>query len=818
MEHKKILLGLCILLILLSANAQVKTIKTIKIATTTTTTTTTTLLKCTGGCQCMTDAQAEASFKKPDKCSSAVCGYYYAQTMTAYLQTPKYCYHDEAAATTTTTARLAATTTTTLQRAARPATEPGCKTCKACSDELASGNKNVTVGADLSSIDGSCIIFNTDDATFDCRGHTIRGYGEGIEFYYGIDLRGDDNIIRNCTIEGYEAGIAAYGASNNLIEDNILEKNGNGIWLGGGLLDNATGEVSGGSNQNRIEENRITENMHGIYFMGNKNTRLKENRLCRNSVADAYTNIYAKSSGNTRDDDVCDLIYNWNSDADTTWCEDTCTMDAAISVGSASDLREALAGGIYGTVSLRADISSQEGLVFGASHVTLDCGHHRIRGGGSGTGITLRNKVNVEVLNCTIEDYGTGVLMESTSHSRILGNTIKDNDYGLVIKSGEMHSRSSNVTSNWIKPNDIYGVYLDGDAWDNTLAKNNIGGGQYSLYTSARCDNDIADSNKGAGDKKIGYYHDISGRSVEYPTDRKFSELILCNVRSSTFAGIEVDNSGMKKDGIVVIDSEDVEFTDPYVKEAYIGIAVVNSTNVTFTSGTVKDPKKDCVSVEKSSGIKIDESEIKGCGNGVYIGLSTGTEVTDSEIKNCSIAAVHIYMSAGSLIEDNMIVGNGKTASGRGVFVEEASSGNRIRANRINLTADGIRTETSSTGNEIENNRVCGNFNDIYDTVGNNSGDYNTCSVPITWDDMVRLTHSAVADKGAAQRRIHRHRLRAGGGLGRQLDGLRGTDEGRHKEAIFGAFEHIHPPHKRRLRRDDEFLPLPRRHRRRKFR
>jgi parallel beta-helix repeat protein len=735
MEHKKILAILCILLIIFSASAQIKTIKTIKIATTTTTTTTTTLVKCSAGCSCLTDASAKSQYKEPQKCGSGICGYYYSSGMTSYQQTPKYCYRDAADATTTTsTARLTVTTTTTLQRAARPATESGCTSCKACSDELAAGKKNVTVARDLSSTDGSCIIFNTDDATFDCRGHTISGYGEGIEFYYGIDLRGDDNIIRNCTIEGFETAIAAYGASNNLIEDNVLKKNGNGIWLGGGFLNNATGEVSGGSNQNRIEENTITENTHGVYFMGNKNTMLGENRICRNSVADIYTNTYATSSGNIRNDDVCDLIYNWNSDSDVTWCDTTCTADAATSVGSASGLQDALAGGAYGRVTLTGDVNMPDGISFGASHVTVDCGFHTIRGGGSGTGVDLSNKVNVEVRNCTIENYGTGILMDGTSHSRILGSTIKDNDYGLAMRSGAMASRTNNISSNKITPSDVYGIYLDGNVWDNTLTGNSIIGKQYSLYTNARCDNIIPDSNVGSGGKKIGYYHDTSGLSVAYPTDRKYAELILCNVRDSTFSGVEVDNSGIKSDGILIINSRNVALTNPSVKEVYGGIAVINSTDVTLTSSLVTDPKKDCIIVEKSIGAKIDAGTLRGCEKGVYVMLSTGTEVKDVLMEKNSIAGVHLYMSASASIEDNTIRGNG-TNPRKGIFLEESSDDNRISGNTINQTSDGIQMDGASSGNTLEDNLVCGNNNDIYDLSGNNTGRRNTCSVPINWDD-----------------------------------------------------------------------------------
>jgi parallel beta-helix repeat protein len=736
MNYKLYLVGLFILLIVFSVNAQVKPIAPVitlpHVVFTTTSTTTTTFVTCPAGCQCLTEASAESEFKNPEKCVSGICGYYYSSMAAAYFQTPKYCYHEKS--TTTTMVRIPVTTTT-LPRNLRPVAETGCRTCAGCTQELADGKKNVTLGSDISSTQGTCILFDTDNAILDCRGHKITGYGSGIEFYYGINLRGNGNTIRNCTIEGFEAGISAYGARNNLIKNNTFRRNGDGVWLGGGMINNATMEVDDGSDGNRIEENIITENLNGIYFAGNKNNNLKENKLCRNSEADIYTSPYAKSLGNTKDDDTCDLIYNWNSDSDTTWCENTCTSTDSTSVGSGSGLQGALAGGMFGTITLTGDIGMAGGVSFNASHVKLDCRGHSLRGGGNGTGITIRDKVNVELRNCTIDNYGTGVLLDSVSHSRIISNTIKNNGYGLMLRSGEMSSRSNNISKNTIKPNDLYGIYLDGDTWGNTLSENNILGGQYSLYTNARCDNTIADTNKGSGNKKIGYYHDASGLSIAYPTDRRFGELILCNVRDSTFSGVEVDNTGIKADGIIIKDSQNVEFTNPSVKQAYNGIAVINSSSIQLASSQIIDAKKDCISAEKSSGTKIKNSRLSGCYNGVYIGLSTGTEVTDSEINEYNLSGVHAYMSDSSLIEDNKIIGKGTTVSGRGIWLEEGSENNLIHGNTINETSVGIMMESASTHNTLENNLVCGNTNDIYNQAGNNSGDENTCSVPMYWDD-----------------------------------------------------------------------------------
>ncbi|MBN2014865.1 MAG: right-handed parallel beta-helix repeat-containing protein [Candidatus Altiarchaeota archaeon] len=737
---KKILSAVVILLFVSFVCAQYPFITTPKITfipiVTTTTTTTTTLIKCSGGCECMTEAQAKNSYKNPVKCSKEVCGYYTSQTAVALIMTPKYCFMEGGKATTTTTTARLSTPTTTLSYVVRPPAEIGCTSCKSCTDEIKGGKTEVKVGRDLSSTTGTCILFDASNVVLDCQGHKISGFGVGLEFYYGVDLRGSGNTIRNCTIEGFEAGIAAYSAKNSLIENNTIRENAAGIWLGGGRLNNATGEVADGSDGNRLLKNTITENQEGVYLAGNKNTRIEENRLCRNTVADIYTSPYAKSSGNTLRENICDLIYNWNSDSDVTWCETTCTADAMTSVSSSSGLRDALSSGDYGTITLTRSINSPDGLSFGASHVTLDCDGHWITGSGSGVGVEIKNKVNVELRDCGVENYGTGVLMDGASHSRLFFNGIRNNDYGLVMRGGYMPSRSNNVSDNTIVPNDVYGVYLEGGVWDNKFTTNEIEGRQYSLYTNARCDNSIPESNKGSGGRKIGYYHDTSGLNIAYPADRRYSELILCNVRDSTFSGVEVDNSGTNSDGIIVMDSRNVEFTNPSVREAYHGIAVINSTDIRLISGQVTDLERDCISVEKSSDTLVEQGNLRGCDRGVYIYLSSGTLVKDvGEITDYEIAGIQFYMSDSNTLEGNTITGGNGPASVKGITVEESSDENTIRGNTIRDTGGGIYIDPTSNRNRLEENTVCNNSNDVHNQGTDNTGRDNICSRSPGWSD-----------------------------------------------------------------------------------
>lgn len=693
----------------------------------TTTTTTTTLPQCPTGCDCLTEAKAEAEFGNPERCNEDVCGYEYSQTVIALIKIPKYCFRE---------GMTSVPETVTSMPELLPEGAVGCYSCKSCTDALKNGNKHVVVTRDLEDRSSTCIIFHeVDDALFDCQNHTISGFGLGVEFYNGIELQGSDgNRIQNCIIEGFGAGIATYSADRNIFLNNTIRSNVDGIWLGGGRIDNATREVVDGSNNNKVMGNEIKDNDIAIYLAGNRDTEIGGNMLCQNSVADIYTSPYSRSSGNSRGDNICDLIYNWNNDNDMTWCDATCTADVSTTVNTATGLQGAL-NGDYGTVELTGDVNMANGLSINASHVTLLCKGHRISGSGSGIGIDIRNKVNVELNDCVIQNFGTGVLTEATSHSRILSNTIKENEYGLVLRSGAMPSRGNTIEENEIKPNDVYGVYFSGDVWDNSLTDNNLGGDQYSFYTNARCDNSIDETNKGKSGKKIGYFHDQAGLNIAHPMDRDYSELILCNVRNSETHGVGADNTGFNSDGILVINSNDVELSGSVAIGSFHGIAVVNSTDIKLINNEVRDQQKDCISVEKSTGTEIRQGRLRGCDRGVFISLSENTKVKDMNITNDRIAGIQLYMSESNEIDGNTISRGSGPLTFKGIILEESSDGNTIKDNTVEKTQTGIGMDPTSDNNRLEDNHVCNNSLDVSNSGTDNTGSGNTCSRPIRWSD-----------------------------------------------------------------------------------
>ncbi len=602
-----------------------------------------------------------------------------------------------------------------------PSGECVCDSCRDCSDKLEGSCEVVYLGEDISGMsEGQCVNFNADGKTFDCLGNKISGWAAGREFYYGVFTGGDNALIKNCGIEGFEVGINLHDTDGAGIVNNTLRGNyGSGAFIAD-------------SNNVRLEDNIIEDSGHGVYLAGAAGTKFEGNRICGSAEGDIFTSPWNPSAGSTRSGDTCDLIYNWNNDGDVAWCDSVCNGGASTSAGSLSGLQGAL-NGDYGRVALTRDIEAPGGIQLNASHVTLDCGNHKITGSGSGTGVLMANRVNVGLKNCNIEDFATGVELRGTSHSTLMDNGVAETGYGLVLRDTALPSMGNIVRYNRIASS-IYAAYLDGNAYGNFIKENTLRGGRYSLYTTADCDNDIDNSNKAAPADMIAYYHDATGLNI---AGGDFSEVIICNVKDSEFHSLELDDMLSGANGIIVRDSDGVRLAGPTVKTAYQGITVMNSTGISVTNAYVRDMQKDCISVSQSSGVDIESGALQACGNGVLVGFSDGVGVENMEISGMNASGITFYSSGGGEIEDNKISGAGPGGM-KGIVLAESSGGNRLVDNRINGTSTGIHIDATSGGNRLEGNIVCDNGMDVYDLGGyggSNGGDDNTCSKSPGWGD-----------------------------------------------------------------------------------
>ncbi len=120
---------------------------------------------------------------------------------------------------------------------------------------------------DLSSPGGDALVVSSDSVTLDCNGHRITGAGGGT----GILLDGVTGVrIENCTVEGFNRGIAIEGGGDTEVTGNTLSGNtGSGIHLldtsGNTIWNNTLGE----NGDNAYEEESAAANLWDHEHTGN---------------------------------------------------------------------------------------------------------------------------------------------------------------------------------------------------------------------------------------------------------------------------------------------------------------------------------------------------------------------------------------------------------------------------------------------------------------------------------------------------------------------------------------------------------------------
>lgn len=669
------------------------------------------LSACPQGCECLTDAQAKEKFGSYVKCTEDVCGYEIAQRITAVRQIPKYCFGPKEVI-------IKPPLTRPLPLPESPCT---CHSCLECSDMLEGSCETVYLGNNIHGGSSQCITFSETHKTFDCQGYEITGGAVGQEFYYGIFAGGNDITIQNCEVSEFEVGIDIHHADGVKLINNTLHDN------------YASGMYIANSEDIDIEGNNFEYNGDGVHLADTQNTHFGGNRICKSEIADIYSSPWSSETGSTRDNNVCDLIFNWNDNGWPGHCDEVCNAGASTSVGTPGSLQGAL-DGEYGTVDLTNDINAPDGLDFKSSHVALNCNGHTISGSGSGTGIMIENKINIELHDCIIEDFDTGVELRGGSLCSLTGNTIRNNDYGLVFRSSEMPSVGSTIDDNDIKPNGIYGVYINEDVHDNSFTSNDMMGSKYSLFVNGNCDNEVDTTNRGSHGVKIGYFHDAAGLNIDSGWgDRSFSEVVICNVKDSEFHGMNTNNVLTNSDGVLIIDSENLELTSTQISSSHQGVSITNSSNIDLLSTNIYTAQEGCIALSQSSGVTIEQGNLRGCKIGIDLAFSDVNTIERLEIGNMSVAGIRLYDSGSNDINRVSMIGNSNSSNG--VMFLETSNGNTLYLNNILNFSNGVNIDSTSDNNSLSQNIICDNQMDILNRGEGNTGNINNCTKNSVWID-----------------------------------------------------------------------------------
>ena len=137
-----------------------------------------------------------------------------------------------------------------------------CSTCEECTEAVnsASAGETVRLMADITAVGDSCIKLENNDIILDCEDHKIIGNGG----YYGIEIRGERNLVKNCFIRSFSYGISLISDSNRVV-NNRLVANYYGLSIsgyggGGEVTDNSMMGNNYGLNAKYIDNVEITNN------------------------------------------------------------------------------------------------------------------------------------------------------------------------------------------------------------------------------------------------------------------------------------------------------------------------------------------------------------------------------------------------------------------------------------------------------------------------------------------------------------------------------------------------------------------------------
>lgn len=145
----------------------------------------------------------------------------------------------------------------------------------------------------------------------------------------------------------------------------------------------------------------------------------------------------------------------------------------------------------------------EDGLIIGASDITLDCAGRFIDGDntGLGIGIYLDNKDGVTIKNCNVQEFYHGIALYQSSYNNLTGNTANDNDGdGVFLYT----SSYNNLIANTANYNGANGFFVAFNSNNNALTGNTANyNGWDGIYLAESSYNDVT-SNELIGNNNYG--------------------------------------------------------------------------------------------------------------------------------------------------------------------------------------------------------------------------------------------------------------------------------------------------------------------------
>jgi CSLREA domain-containing protein len=313
------------------------------------------------------------------------------------------------------------------------------------------------------------------------------------------------------------------------------------------------------------------------------------------------------------------------------------------------------------------------GLVIGASNITLDLNGRTIDGINLGVGILNNGFDNVVITNGFIQEFDFAVQLNAGASGNVVSGlrTLSNQEGGIQLSNADQAGAGNIVRDNTIEGS-IHGVALIDGSSASTVRNNTI---------SAAADNGV-------------YVLSSNDNRIEANT-----------IFETSGAGVMLEGAS----GNTVLDNE---LTSNSGGGVVVGVELFPANNNRIEGNTIRLASGDGIAVVDSSQNELVNNDIRESSGGISLDNAQSTLILRNDIRSSS-GGIDLIASSGNTIEDNTV-----SANSGGISLESLSLSNLIVRNTVtNNSGEGIYIADpapAAQGNRIEFNTVSNNSGGIF--------------------------------------------------------------------------------------------------------
>jgi large repetitive protein len=262
-----------------------------------------------------------------------------------------------------------------------------------------------------------------------------------------------------------------------------------------------------------------------------------------------------------------------------------------------------------------------DGLVIGASGITVDLNGHLVQGTGTGSGVRNPGHHDVTIRNGTIRSFDSGVLLYGAQRNVVAGISLDQNGEAIAVEGGSDHNR---IEGNRLTGSSNSGLRVDYSS--NTMVIGNlVAGGSDVAITMTGAPRSVVQSNtvQGVGDAAI-LLTGSSGNVVRFNTlgQSADSGVVLSAVSDSLIKANTMSHAGdaaisleVGSSNVRVIDNQASHSSDAGVSVGDgVGnvvrgnVLLANTTGIEVTGGSRNTIEFNTASAGLGSGIEVGDS------------------------------------------------------------------------------------------------------------------------------------------------------------------------------------------------------------------